>query len=118
MDKAASKLALLCLLGLSVHAYAAPDWAGVGSDSEAAWAYAQQTVMPEWSARLQQAERKEAARERYFSDSAPLAECFPDLAGLDLSDVSVVRGRLLLLDEQAEQRARERLAPRAAIWAR
>jgi hypothetical protein len=101
----------LCWLGLCSTSWAVPDWGAVSGDLEASWAYAEQEVFPEIEARKRRATLQIKARKGYFENTLDLDASFPELVALDLSDAEVVRGRLLLLNELGEARARERLHP-------
>jgi hypothetical protein len=102
---------LISWMGLCNWAWAGPDWGAVAGDPEASWAYAEQEVLPALSNRSTQATLRIEARGGYFKGEREIVSSFPELVGLDLSDGDVVRGRLLRLDQRAENRARERLSP-------
>lgn len=107
----AANFVLSSWIGLCSIAWAGPDWGAVAGDPEASWAYAVQDVMPEFSSRATQATLRIEARGAYFNGELDLPSSFPELVGLDMADGVVVRGRLLMLDQRAEDRARERLSP-------
>ena len=102
-------LPLLAALFAGLPAVAAPP--------DAVWAEWQQEEAPELRARRASAEAKETARARFFAGTATFETAFPHLVDRTLTEPSMLRGALALLDGQATNRARERTAilPRVAV---
>jgi len=74
-----------------------------------------QQVLPALQARLEQAQRRQLAREGFFSGEVPFPEAFPHLMGWELSKGSVLQARLSALSESALTREQERASPLPAV---
>jgi hypothetical protein len=103
-------LPLIAALIAAAPARAAPDDDDRAS-AATAWAVIRQEVLPALEGRRATAEARAAAREAFFAGRATLADAFPRLDRATLSSGPILRGRLVLLDEAAVARARERAAP-------
>ncbi len=77
---------------------------------EAVRAQIEQVDLPAWAARAETARRQADARRAFFQGTTSFAEAFPDLAGTSLGNRTVLRGRLVSLDERATRRESERLS--------
>jgi hypothetical protein len=110
-----NRLSLVLVLLIGALAFAGPGdgsaWGTLPSDPLAARAEVEQRVLPALRARLQSAERRVTARQAYFAGRVALGEAFPDLAEASLDEPAVVDGLLVALDDRAQARAPERVAP-------
>ncbi|MCB9677185.1 MAG: hypothetical protein H6737_18855 [Alphaproteobacteria bacterium] len=75
------------------------------------WATWRQQVLVSWAARLETANLQIEARNAFFAGQNSFGDAFPGLAGARLDRPSVVRGRLVALQDRATARESERQEP-------
>ncbi|MBT3222120.1 MAG: hypothetical protein HN348_23855, partial [Proteobacteria bacterium] len=101
---------LAIVVFLATPALGQVPWAELPEDPSVAWAQISQEILPQLEARRQTAAERRQARKKYFSGQVKFEVAFPHLVGTRLHSCQVLQGRLLALDEAAEQRMRERQA--------